>query len=225
MPSVQLTRWHPSPTRLDLDGQTAHLWRFRLDLSVAEIGTLTHLLSAEERHRAARLRDPAKGSHCIAARGRLRQILARYLDCPPAVIEFSSTAQGKPHLTACKGLSFNLSHAGDWGVLLLVAAGSEVGVDIEQIDSRLDFEQVVARYFSAAEESAMQRCPPPRQRRFFFRLWTRKEAGLKYQGCGFSAPLSAPDSGALSRSFTPARGYLGALTVARRIAIVQRWDF
>lgn len=224
MPSVQLTRWHPSPNRLDLDGQTAHLWRFRLDLSAAEIGTLTHLLSAEERHRATRLLDPVKGSHFIAARGRLRQILARYLDCPPAVIEFSSTAQGKPYLTACKGLSFNLSHAGDLGVLL-VAAGSEVGVDVEQIDPRLDFEQVVARYFSAAEESAMQRCLPPRQRCFFFRLWTRKEAGLKYQGCGFSAPLSATDSGTQSRSFAPARGYLGALTVARRIAIVQRWDF
>ncbi|MDF1580743.1 MAG: 4'-phosphopantetheinyl transferase superfamily protein [Desulfuromonadales bacterium] len=224
MSSVQLTCWQPSPTRLDLDRQTAHLWRFRLDLSAAEIGTLTHLLSAEEQHRATRLRDPAKGAHFIVGRGRLRQILARYLDCPPTVIEFSSTAQGKPHLTACKGLSFNLAHAGEWGVLL-VAAGSEVGVDIEQIDPRLDFEQVVARYFSAAEESAMQRCPAPRQRRFFFRLWTRKEAGLKYQGCGFSAPLSATDSKARSRLFTPARGYLGALTVVDRIAVVQRWDF
>jgi 4'-phosphopantetheinyl transferase len=220
-----LTLWEDPPSKILLAKSQVHLWRFRLDLPATDLVALKKLLSRNEQVRAERLLDPVKSNRFVAARGCLRQVLARYLDSSPADVTFAYGAHGKPRLEEASDddLMFNLSHAGDWG-LLVVAQDVDVGVDVEKIDHRLDYEKVAARVFSPDEMAHLEQCHAARRRRGFYRIWTRKEAMLKGQGFGFSAPEKARQSaGWLIRSFTVGRGCLGAVAVAGHVTQVRRW--
>ncbi len=223
--SVLLSPWGDPPSTIKLARGEVHLWRFRIDLSADVIAGLKPLLSSDELLRAERLFDPLKSISFVAARGRLRQILARYLDLQPAAIEFSYGVQGKPRLAAesDQQLSFNLSHAGNWG-LLAVASGLVVGVDIEKIDSQLEYEKMAGLVFSPAEVACLGQYARKRRRRAFYRIWTRNEARLKGQGGGFSTPSRmGQGTGWRIRSFSVHRDYLGALALATEVIKVQRW--
>lgn len=222
-----LTHWTDPPPQITLLKNQVHLWRFRLDLSATDVAGLKRLLSDDELARAERLLDPVKEHRFVAARGQMRQVLSRYLDCPPEEISFTYGAHGKPRLAdvAAGKLCFNLSHACDWG-LLAVAQGFDVGVDIEKIDDNLDYEKVAARFFTDEEAIELGRYHATRRRRGFYRIWTRKEAGLKGPGGGFSTSAAIrADRKGLVRSFTVDRGYLGAFTASGRVATIYRWDF
>jgi len=219
--SVLLSPWRAPTTPLTLRSGQAQLWRFRLDLTETELETLQTLLDREELQRAERLRIPHKRGQFIAARGRLRQILARYLGQAPAKIEFAYGEHGKPHLPGAQ-LAFNLAHAGHWGVLLVSGAG-EIGVDVEALDRDLERDKVAAHYFTDAERALWQRYPPERKVRGFFRIWTRKEALLKAAGGGFAV---APQADAWQlRSFALERGYLGAAALPPSVTSIIRWHF
>jgi 4'-phosphopantetheinyl transferase len=63
----------------------------------------------------------------------LRQCLAEYVKHTPASLRFGyMMPHGKPFLAEYPEIAFNLSHAGDYG-LLAVTCGRQVGVDIELI--------------------------------------------------------------------------------------------
>lgn len=227
-----LTPWLTAPAQPSLTDGAVHLWRFPLDGEAF----LESLLDEEELQRARRLRSPEKARAFIAARARLRQILARYQGRPPQGLGFVYGAAGKPALadTAAGALSFNLAHSGHWG-LCAVTAGCPVGVDIERIDPALAYEKLAARFFSAIENSSLQACPSQRRRRQFFRIWTRKEAWLKGRGGGFSDPDQDLGAAHLAgccthaggwwlRSFPVGRHYLAALAVPRQSRLVRRWN-
>jgi 4'-phosphopantetheinyl transferase len=227
MTPVSLTPWQVPPAYAQLNGQSAHVWRFRIDLSAADIDGLKAMLCHEELLRANRLLDPVKANKFVAARGRLRQILARYLSIPPASVEFAYGEYGKPCLAGSPDdtLMFNLSHAGCWG-LLVVASEFNVGVDVEKIDFGLEYEKVATRYFSADEISTLTQLQSVRRRRAFYRIWTLKEARLKGEGSGFSSTQQYNQGTEwLLRSFSVDRDYLGALAVAKHVVHVQRWNF
>ena len=158
----------------------------------------------------------------------MRQILARYLDLKPENLAFSNSEHGKPHLSKTSGqpLAFNIAHADHWGVLTITSgAGVGVGVDIERVDPQLDYMKIVSGFFTSDEINELGKFPPARQRRAFYRIWTRKEAFLKGEGFGFSLPrLVDHDKEWLIRSFSIARHYLGAVAVSEDITDVQRWD-
>ncbi len=222
-----LVPWENSPSHVTLAKSQVHLWRFRLDLLAAEAAGLQRLLSRDELARAERLLDPAKAHHFVVARGRLRQVLSRYLDHPPEELSFAYGAHGKPRLVGAAGeaLQFNLSHAGCWG-LLAVASGVDIGVDVEKIDLGLDCENIATRFFSAEETAQLMRYHVTHRRRGFYRLWTRKEAWLKGQGCGFSVSATVmTDAKWWIRSFTVDRDYPGAFATAGRVTSVHRWHF
>lgn len=86
---------------------------------------------------------------------------------------------GKPLV---KGLSFNLSHSGNYAVL--AEADSAVGVDIEEMVPPGDW----VREALTAQEYAwmLQGKDESEQQERFYRLWTRKESLVKCEGHGFS---------------------------------------
>ena len=100
-------------------------------------------------------------------------------------VQIENGEHGKPRLVQPKGLSFNISHSGEWTVAAF--SDCEVGVDIQQIkpvDMRL-----ADRYFAAEEREtlALSQCAQD----LFFRLWTLKESYLKALGTGLSRPLNS----------------------------------
>ncbi len=222
--------WSIAPEKPVLEEGFIHLWRFRLDLSITEIDQLQRLLSADERSRAKRLLDPHKSCNFIAARGRLRQILARYLDLDPETIQFSYGTGGKPSLgnQSPNRFLFNLAHSGAWAVLG-VGKEHDLGVDIEAIDPKLAYEKIARQFFSKEELNRLSASDEHRRKRTFYRIWTRKEAWLKCQGWGFSGPLDQltggqPDQRWTTRNFPVDKGYIGALSFSDKVTSILRFN-
>lgn len=122
-----------------------------------------------------------------AARLTLERLLVAYagLARPPRI---ETGAHGKPFAPDLVGLDFNLSHAGSH-VIVAIARGQAIGIDIESRARRVSVEGVAARFFSAAEAAWLANLAPERQHDAFLRLWTHKEAVLKALGDGLSFGL------------------------------------
>ena len=128
----------------------------------------------------------------LAARGLLRHILAGYLDTEPGRLGFGYARMGKPFLLEHRGLHFNLSHAAS-ELILGVARGSELGVDIEGVFSETVMHEVCGTVLSHPERAAFEKLDADLRRDWFVRLWTRKEAYIKADGAGMSLPLDRID--------------------------------
>ncbi len=119
-------------------------------------------------------------------------ILTRYLEVAAPQLQFSYNAYGKPSLAppyATSGLMFNLAHSGEFALYAL-AYRRQVGVDIEQVRSTVEYEQLAGQIFSSAEQQSWQQIPADQRLLAFFNGWTRKEAFIKAQGLGLSLPLA-----------------------------------
>lgn len=226
-----LTTWQSPLQSLTFSVGELHLWRFELEGSVTESRSQQRLLSADEIARTERLLDPQKKQYFISARSQLRQILGKYLELAPELICFKYTKNGKPLLMAQKEAvpSFNLSHSGSRAVLAVIA-DTDVGIDIEKIDPALDFHQLASRYFDLNEKKQLIRLSKVRQRRGFYRLWTRKEAVLKMLGSGFSAlnleDLSAATpNGCYLKSLFLTSGYVATVATNTEITSISRFNF
>lgn len=176
-------------TRLWPGTGEVHICQFSLAIGDAELPGLEQLLSTDERQRADRLLDRQIRNRFIAGRGRLRQILAGYLETEPADLLLTTNPFGKPGLKNRHdhGLCFNLSHSGNLCILAL-ARNCELGVDLEQMRDDLPFEAIARQFFSRNEHSELFSLPPAMRAEAFYRCWTRKEACLKAFGSGFSSP-------------------------------------
>lgn len=213
-----------------------HVWSICVSSVASSLGALARLLSPDEQARAARFLREADRHRFVAAHGGLRQLLGSYLCRRPAELAFTIGEFGKPALLnadAGRALSFNLSHAGDW-ILIALAAGQAVGVDVEPIRPDLDFMPIALTQFSPEEIAALSAEEPEARLKAFFRCWTRKEAYLKARGQGlafslreFSVAFGAADRPALRwvaddpsaserwtvLEYAPAADYTGAVVV------------
>lgn len=127
--------WLATSGPLELPVDEVHVWRAALDLATAHLNALHETLSPEERDRAARFRSSKARTRFIAARGILRDILARYLSQEPAHLRLCRGLYGKPALaTDCRtnGFCFHLSQSGD--LALFALARREVGISLERFD-------------------------------------------------------------------------------------------
>ncbi|MGD0585097.1 MAG: 4'-phosphopantetheinyl transferase superfamily protein [Oryzomonas sp.] len=144
------------------------------------------LLSKSEADRAGRLKSAQARNRFIAGRGMLRDILGGYLCIDPAEVRIATGEHGKPFIAdGALDLRFNLSHA-DEILVLAVAAGVEVGVDIERIDEAKDIHDMARLAFSRQEQEELLALPASQQSEAFYRCWICKEACLKACGRGFS---------------------------------------
>jgi 4'-phosphopantetheinyl transferase len=190
-PPPQAEAWDADSPTGDADRFEAgevHLWRFRLDAPADRLDALAETLSADERARADRFAFDVHRLRFVAARGRLREVLGRYLGAPPASLRFAYGPHGKPELRDAPGLRFNLSHSGS-AALLAVSPDRPVGVDLEEARPLADFESLADRVFSPRERRALDALPPSGRLAAFYLGWTRKEAYLKALGDGLARPL------------------------------------
>ncbi|HVY80703.1 MAG TPA: 4'-phosphopantetheinyl transferase superfamily protein [Steroidobacteraceae bacterium] len=117
----------------------------------------------------------------------LRALIGAYARCPPQALRWIYGPNGKPALAGDRAgrLSFNLSHSGS-RALLAVAAGAEIGADLEQ-HRAIEAASIADRFFFGAEREAIRAALEPDA--IFYRYWTAKEAVMKGCGAGLSLPL------------------------------------
>jgi 4'-phosphopantetheinyl transferase len=157
--------------------------------------TLAAILSPDERQRAKRYRFQVDSERHIVGRALLRIILGRILHTKPENLFFRHNEFGKPLLLDAlnkHSLQFNVSHSGDL-ILVALAAGRQIGVDVERVRDDMEPEAMARRFFSSREKADIAALPARQRRDAFFRCWTRKEAFIKAKGEGLSLPLDQFD--------------------------------
>lgn len=170
---------------------SVQVWAVRLDDASVDLERGGDLLSPDERERAARFRFELHRRRYLVAHIALHEILSGYLPIEPESLSFDVGTNGKPKLAqalAPSGIEFNLSHSNEMA-LLAVTRGHEVGVDIEYVRNKFEFQEVAERFFTAKEVAAMRGLPSTLQCQAFFKCWTSKEAFLKAKGTGLSGAL------------------------------------
>ncbi len=190
--ATEATPWQiPAPPMPALGAKGVHVWRASLRQPPAVVEAFLGTLAPDEEARARRFRHEKDRQAYIVARGLLRLLLAHYLRRTAGEIRFSVNPYGKPALDPPPGeapLQFNLSHSADL-VLLAVADGREVGVDVERVRTMSDLEGLAERYFAEREYRELCALPDVHRQAAFFNCWSRKEAFIKALGKGLAFPL------------------------------------
>jgi 4'-phosphopantetheinyl transferase len=212
-------------------------------------GELLPLLDAGERARWSRFRRDADRARFLAAHALARRVLAVHAGMPAAELGFATlcrrcgaTDHGKPRLVAAGGIEFSLSHSGE-RVVLALARGVVLGVDVERLKPERDAAALTAAVLSAAEQRVVAALPPARRALALLRYWTRKEALLKATGDGLAieparltvtapdAPpalvaweaASPPETDAYLVDLSPGPGHVASLAMlGRRLAVAER---
>lgn len=179
--------WHGETPAIPTLAETEiHIWQASLAVSLNEREQFAQTLSADEQARANRFRFPRDAHRFVASRGILRALLGRYLQLPPAQIQFAYSDRGKPSLanpSTSVELAFNLSHSEDW-MVCAIARGCCVGIDLESIRPVANLADLTQRFFSPREHTVIHALPDELRLRSFFQHWTCKEALLKATGDG-----------------------------------------
>lgn len=126
------------------------------------------------------------------------------------------SSHGKPYLADYPSFHYNFSDSGDWLVLAVSENDSEIGVDLQKIvPVKAGIMKMARRFFHPDDVRRLEAvshpedithpdvvshseeisCPEAkddavRQEELFFRIWTVKEAYLKYTGEGLSGGMS-----------------------------------
>ncbi len=200
--------WPSGPKDPFLAPGEVHLWRVPLG-NDPQLDACRSVLSGEEGVRAARFVFEKDTERFITAHGALRILLSRYIPCAPEAIEFTFGPHGKPRLLSpLTDIRFNLSHSGEM-ILIAISRGREVGVDVELMNEKIQFEQIASYCFEPRDEWELRIAPPQERVPRFFDMWTRMEARLKADGAGIGGEIR--DARWVARNVSPAQGYAGAV--------------
>jgi len=169
-----------------------HVCAFIVSRCLEQIAHVEHWLSPEEQARAKRFLKVADRRRFVLGRAIVRSICGSYLGIEPVRVRLEQTIAGKPYLSTSsvatngKRLEFNLAYGGDC-VLVAWTEGRAVGIDVEAIerDSSALFNDVSAWAFSRAKRAVLSAVVDPHEvTETFYRIWVRKEAVPKGEGCG-----------------------------------------
>lgn len=128
-----------------------------------------------------RARSPAEAARRLAGRAAVRD-LVRELDLFPWR-GFTPTDRGRKPAFEGASADFSISHTAD-RMLVAVAKGRRIGVDIEEASPVFDSLALQRRMCSPAELARTATIDPVSRRRWLTRLWTAKEALSKADGHG-----------------------------------------
>jgi 4'-phosphopantetheinyl transferase len=150
------------------------------------------LLNATEKQEESRFYSARDRHSYLVTRALVRTVLSRYASVDPKDWVFSTNAYGRPYIVnpqATDGcLSFNVSQT--QGLIVLgVAKGRSLGVDVENFNTRDISIDIANHYFAPEEVAALHEVSYYQQRYRFFEYWTLKESYIKARGMGFSLPL------------------------------------
>ena len=134
-------------------------------------------LDDKRRSRIRRLRVPLKRAQCAAAGLLLTKVLGKDSSAP--LLTYGTN--GKPYLAEETDTFFSITHSDKW--VFLAVADCEIGIDAQM--PRKVCPRLAARSTSPEELAWVKENTEPH----FTRLWTMKEAYLKYTGTGLTVPV------------------------------------
>jgi phosphopantetheinyl transferase len=164
-------------------------------------------VSEAERSRAKKMISEKERETYITCHALLRLMLAGKINSDPSELSFSKGVHNKPGLPG-DSLFFNISHTRE-AFAIGISENNHVGLDIENLNRKIDIYSVSRNYFSRLESDYTMRSAADQVERFFL-IWTRKEALLKAIGTGItddldkievSEPVNTVDAGLFTRNY------------------------
>lgn len=149
------------------------------------------VLSNDERLRLGRFIHAEDRRDFAAAHAMVRRALSRYDGRSPAAWRFLVERSGKPYLapdTVGAAFTTNLSHTRGF-VAAVVGRTARVGVDVQAIDTAVDWSTVAQRFFTSDEVADLVNMASEEQAIRFVETWTLKEAWFKANGQGIGEGL------------------------------------
>ena len=182
-----MSEWLVAPgENLQLNENDIDIWLFHLNISPPRIKHFYPLLSDEEKERSEKFHNYIHRKRFIASHGFMRSTLSRYLDIPAEQLIIKKSNDGKPFLELADkqpGIRFNLSHSHNMA-LLGICLDDEIGIDIEYIERKNNWQGIINRFFTKPEQKSIFALAEDQQKKAFFETWTRKEAHMKVTGLG-----------------------------------------
>jgi phosphopantetheinyl transferase len=124
-----------------------------------------------------------------------KSFFARWLSCAPEGIIYDETTEGRPFLLNHPDMEIGISHSN--GILSAYIGPVRAGIDIEYIRKKRDFTGISEMCFTNDEQREIYSHDPERESvdyQNFYRIWTRKEALLKFSGKGLAELLHMPQA-------------------------------
>lgn len=149
------------------------------------------LLVPAERRRMLQLARPRDRAGFAAGRALLRSVAGARLGCHPLDVPLNAAPGHQPHI-AGSALACSVAHGGD-ALVVAVAEGSAVGVDVERLDAGLPADEaawVAEHVLGVGKQAAAALARPAASPHEFLARWSLTEAVLKALGVGFAADAS-----------------------------------
>jgi len=162
---ISFHEWEDSPpthrVAASLGRSEVQVWSATQPHDETELIELARDLSPDEHERAERFLADEPRRRFVFGRSVMRQLLGACLNIVPSAVVFGYGPRGKPFLNppvSGGDLRFNLSHSGRL-VVIALAHGREIGVDLEQIDRLADWSLLAERIFSSRELCELHALP------------------------------------------------------------------
>jgi 4'-phosphopantetheinyl transferase len=179
------------------DSSLVHVCTFLVSRHSRLFAEIAAYLSPEERMRAERFYREVDRRRFVLGRAMVRRLCGTHLGVEPETVRLEQTSNGKPYLgcsteVSQRRMEFNVAHSGDC-VLIAWSLGQSMGIDVEALDRDppVLVNDVAAAAFSDAERTVLGAAAPDQIAATFYRIWVRKEAVLKAEGCGIAGRLQS----------------------------------
>ena len=179
--------------------------------ALGEVAAWEKFLTAVERERVGKISNETLRARFVVSRGLWRAVLAECTGRAAGDLEFYEDGESKPRLVDGEGWDFNLSHAGDY--VVVVAGRMAVGVDLEKIREVREMSALVTRYFHAEEAAAWTALGEGLRQEAFFVLWSAREAAMKCAGLGLAKGLAVTRVDPVILTQPAADAVVGAMAV------------
>jgi len=162
------------------------IWLVNQAISPEQANGFLKQLSPDEQIRVHSFYFDKDKRQYIASRYALRQILSLYLPVQARELHFTYSKFEKPTLPDAD-VQFNVSHS--YGKAIVAIAKKPIGIDIEWSLREVELDELAKRFFSKKEATEFLKLEEREKQRYFFYIWTKKEAVIKAIGEGLSYPL------------------------------------
>ncbi len=161
-----------------------HLVEVRLPYE-EDLAWMRLVLDAEENLKASRMRDAHLMRTFMFAHAAVRIFFSGQIGVSPDQLIFYRTPLGRPGLRDSRSnYDFNISYRK--GLVAFGVSKKRIGVDVELLPAGVRHADIARRFFSPEECRYVFASDADEERRFL-RVWTRKEALIKYLALGIDA--------------------------------------
>jgi phosphopantetheine--protein transferase-like protein len=167
----------------DLENEI-HVWTYDLVQPITVLREYKGLLDERELEQYNNYYFEKEKRQYLAANGFIKKLLSQYLQTSVKEIKLSKSILGKPFLIdeVVEPIKFSVSHANELAAFSL--SKEKTGIDIEYMKRTINYQKIAKTIMSNREYKKYwrTRALDSDKKRFFYDIWTRKEAAIKLLG-------------------------------------------